>query len=152
MEKGWIKLHRREHRWFEAFTDQEVRYYLIARMFAVWDKRSRYFGTFDARTRIVRGEMLPGWSTGKINMVKNSLLKKAAFQKTSDARRLKVTNANIFLWKGRVAENLIQESTDDLHVVERDFQSVESQNNDIRTHVREIGRIKRTDFDFDSIF
>lgn len=89
-QNGWIKLHREELERYSGLTDREFRYLIVSRLSAVWDRRNKLAGTFDARTHVVKQDLLPYWAMGKINSVKNSLLSKAFYEKTDDPRRLKI--------------------------------------------------------------
>lgn len=134
---GWIKFHRKELEWMEILSDQELRYYITSRAHAVWDKRNMYFGTFDSRTAVVKKEMLPNWSNGKINQVKNSLIKKGLYQKMSDYR-LEITNADIFFGKSRENESIIQETEKNLHITENYLHNIESKKSDIYDSIKAI--------------
>ena len=148
---GWIKLYRKEHEWACKFSDREWRFYSESRLFAIWDVRNKDFGTFDVRTRIIKRDMLPQWSTGKINIVKNLLLKKhKVYQKTDDPRRLKIINAKLFFERSRRFEKLIQQSEKNLHYVEYHFQLIESVRNDIARMRADVARNKRVSHEKDS--
>lgn len=145
-KKGWIKLYRKEMNWADDLTDQELRYYLSARLIIVWDLRNHLFGTFDARTKLMKQEVLPNWSTGKINMVKNSLMRKGLLQKTKDSRRLRVTNAEIWMKKGNKFENLIQSTENNLHSNEHHVQLVGKEEYDLSTGVAKLVRKQSINF------
>src|SRR5690348_7349728 len=131
IKKGWIKHYRRDIEDLKNLTDQEYRYYMTSCLLAVWDKRNKYFGTFDSRTRVVK-EILLSWSIGKINTVKNSLIKKNYYKKIPEYR-LKISNAKDLFDKSKESEYLIQKSENNIHLDENDFQSAENEIGDIRT-------------------
>lgn len=137
MKNGWIKLYRREEEWLNELTSQEEVYYMRSRTMAVWDKRNVKFGTFDARTKIVKEEMLPNWSMGKINTVKNSLLKKGYYKKEKD-HRLKLTNAEIFLEKTKKYEIIFQQPGINLHITERNVREYEKAKSSIMDDVEDL--------------
>ena len=143
MENGWIKFHRKELVWFKEMTDQEMRYYIASRMCADWDYRHKDFGTFDARTHIVKETMLLDWSVGKINTVKNSLLKRGVYKKTADPRRLALTNARLFLKRESKFETVIQESEKNLHYTEYDIQRIENSEREFVRMKSDLARNKR---------
>ena len=140
--KGWIKLHRKELEWFSELNDREFRYFMISKMNIVWDKRSQYFGTFDARTKIVKREMFPDWSAGKINTTKNSLLKKGYYEKGEDYR-LKIKNAELFLKNDKLIETMIQVSEKNLHITETKIYKPEKMNRDIKEASHDLMHLKR---------
>lgn len=118
-------------------SDQEWRYYLSARLIAVWDHRSKHFGTFDARTRLIKESILPGWSDGKINQVKNSLLEKGLLKQSKDFR-LEIVNADVFLSKGRKGEYLIRDAESNLQQDKNYMQRTENVADSIRAASRSI--------------
>jgi len=134
---GWVKLHRKEIESYKTLTDAEFRYYLMSRMVAVWDFKKELFGTFDDRTRIVKEEMLPTWADGKINTIKNSLIKKGWYKKQKDYR-LEIKNAKLLFGKGKRVEYLIQESENTIHNVEINIQENEKQNNDLLKDIKKL--------------
>lgn len=121
------------------FTDQEWRYYLSAQLVTVWDHRSKYFGTFDARTESVKEDMLLDWSNGKINQIKNSLLQKGVFKKAKDYR-LAIVNADIFLGRGRRSESMIRDAETNLQRDENYLQRTENTAGYIRAATRSIAK------------
>lgn len=141
--KGWIRIYRKEIDWFPNLTDRESVFYLAARCHAVWDKRSKLFGTFDARINEVHKEMLPHWSTGKVSEVRNLLINKGIFQKTNDFRRLGITNAELLFSTGDKFETYIQLSEDNLHHIDKKIQPPEKYQVDIFTKTARIVRNKR---------
>ena len=148
--KGWIKWHRKELEWALALTDQEFRYYYASRQVAIWDPRSIFLGTFDARTKIVQKEMFPDWSFGKINMTKNALLRKGFYQKTDDHRRLCITNAHILFKRGEAAEIFIYRSESNLLANEYDFQQAEKRAVSFERSRTQLALSKRIDSPFNS--
>jgi hypothetical protein len=131
IKKGWIKHYRRDLEDLKNLTDQEYRYYMTSCLLAVWDKRNKHFGTFDARTKIIKQEVLPNWSMGKINTVKNSLIKKGYYKKFPE-HRLKISNAKDLFDKSKESEYLIQDSEHNIHLSENDFQDAENEIGDIQ--------------------
>ena len=129
-KKGWIKLERKELEWMKDLSDAEFRYYVSARLITVWDKRSGYFGTFDCRTEDVKEDMLLSWSNGKINGVKKSLMGKGLL-KQLPRYRAELTNADVFLSKGRDIESFIQETECNLQRTENYVQKTESRKQSI---------------------
>ncbi|MDO8451323.1 MAG: hypothetical protein Q7S76_00455 [bacterium] len=140
---GWIKFHRKELEWLKELSDPEVRYYTASRMCVDWDARHNAFGTFDARTNTVKEAMYLNWSVGKINTIKNSLLKRGMYKKTDDPRRLKLTNANLFLKRDKQFETVIQESEKNLHHTEYDFQWIEDAERTLARMKSDVARNKR---------
>jgi hypothetical protein len=151
---GWIKLHRKELEWFKDLSGPEVLYYIASRLHADWEFRRKTFGTFDARTRIVKQNMLCDWATGKISETKNSLLERGMYETTDDPRRLRLTNAVLFLKRDRKHEkeydDTIQQSESNLHCVEYDFQQAECATKDIARMRADIARSKRVSSEKDS--
>lgn len=124
-------------------TDQEWRYYVSARAVTVWDRRSKQFGTFDSRTFSVKEDFELKWANGKVNQIKNSLLRKGLFKKILGKHRLSIVNAEIFLGKGRKYESLIRDAETNLQRDENYVQRTESQAALIRVASRSIAEEKR---------
>ena len=139
---GWVKKFRKELEWMSDLSDMEYRYYDASRLIAVWDNRSKYFGTFDARTDSVKTEMCLDWSNGKINQVKNALIEKGVFKKEKGFR-LAIVNADIFLSKGRKGESVVRDSETNLQRDENYIQRTESAAEHIRASTRSIALNKR---------
>lgn len=118
-ENGWAKLHRKELRWFDVMSDRQFRFYNSVRLIAIWDKKNSLFGTFDARIKELKKDVLRDWATGKICEVRKELMDMGALQKTSDHRRLRITNAEILMGRGREAEDMIQFSEDNLLIIDK---------------------------------
>ncbi len=147
--KGWIKHYRRDLVDLKDLSDQAYRYYMASCLLSVWDKRNKYFGTFDSRTKVIK-EILPNWSMGKINTVKNSLIT-AGFYKKEPEHRLKISNAKDLFDKSKESENLIQESECNIHLSENDFQSAENQVGDIRNLIATLASSKTIKYRQDSM-
>lgn len=126
MEKiGWVKFYRKEILWLSEMSEREFVLYLCARASVVWDKRSKHFGTFDGRIKIIKQDIVPQWSVGTISEVRNLLLNRGAFQRTDDPRAFRVTNSEMFLRHGKKIDSLIQFSEENLHVVDKKLQPPE---------------------------
>lgn len=138
---GWIKLDRSELEELLGLTDQEFRYYISSRLVCVWDRRNKLAGTFDARTHIVKQEFLPKWANGKINTVKNSLLKKGYYLKTDDARRLKIHGSSTHGSVGAESSRHIIEN--DVHGRELNAQERETRMAEIKKNVFKLASDKR---------
>lgn len=139
MKKGWIKQYRRDICDLVDLTDQEFRYFYTSLLLAVWDKKKTNFGTFDARTRILKAEALPNWSDGKINTTKNSLIKKGYLKVAADFR-LEIINAKYVFGKTKEVEYYIQNAEHNFHIDENEIQRVEKTNSDVRQDANKLYR------------
>ncbi len=142
MKKGWIKQYRRDIDDLRDLTEPEYRYYTLSCLFAVWDTRNKLFGTFDARTKTIKAELLPSWSTGKINTTKNLLIKRGFYKKVPD-NRLHITNARIVFGKSRDVENLVQNYEGNIRVDEKEIQQAENRLSSIVDMKRNLANRKR---------
>lgn len=131
---GYIKEYRRDLDDLKSLSDGDFRYYKVSLLMADWDKRHKTYGTFDARTKTMQEQL--GWSVGKVSGVKTSLLKKGFYKRAQD-RRLTVVNADLIFGKGKDIYNLIHSAEFNIHCDEYDFQRVEKQERELRTHINE---------------
>ena len=129
---GYLKLFRSDLVALGAVSDREFRYYIMSRGACVWDKRNQLAGTFDARTEQVKQHILPMWSTGKINMTKNALLQRGLYQKTGDARRLRIVDMRNIEHTRGAAENAPQAAEGKVQGRELTFQEREERMRRIR--------------------
>lgn len=113
-------------------SDPEFRYYISACLVALWEPKSKLFGTFNCKTEYVKGEMVLNWSSGKINGVKKSLMEKGFLQKRPEFKAA-ITNADIFLNRGAKVESIIQDAECNLQCTENYIQKIESLNSEINS-------------------
>ncbi len=123
MKKGYIKHYRADLEHLRGLSDPEYRYYQVSLLLAIWDAKNKQQGTFDARTSTIKEHL--DWSMGKINQIKNSLIKKGYYSKTKNLR-LMISNASLIFGTSRKSETIIRNSEKNFHLAESNFQLDES--------------------------
>lgn len=130
--KGWIKFTRLEADLLKSRSDREFRYYVMARLDCIWDKRNSLYGTFDGRIREVKKSLLPGWSIGKISTTAAALIKRGLLEKTDDTRRMRVNAPEGFLQRPPKPEINVQGPEKDVQPNENELQKIEQTKGAIR--------------------
>lgn len=142
MRNGWVKQYKREVDDMGTLTDQEYRYYQVSRLLADWDKRHLNFGTFNARTQSMKDAGLFEWSSSKINMTKNSLLKKG-YYKVVPGHRLAFANPKLLFGKSRDVEHIMQNIEGNPYQVGTDIQPTVNRLKDISEMRAKLANNKR---------
>jgi len=143
---GYIKLHRKEEEWLRAVSDAEFRFYVISRLNTVWDKRNRWFGTFDARIKIIKEEWFPDWCTGKICTTRKKLFELGFYTKVKD-HRFSITNFDSLMLPGTKYEKYVQSSEVNFLNTEDSIQENEKINEEIAKSTKQLSLSKSVYYD-----